>query len=371
MNVLHVISTIDRGGAENHLAALVSDQVERGLRLSVAYLKGNGYWSEHFHKLGIRTELLGLRRYGDIMPLVKLRALIRSLAPDIVHAHMPPAELYTRLALVTLYPRPVMLITKHNDEPFYRGIGHRLVGRWSSAGAKHIIAISEAVKTYTCRYLGLPSSLLTTIHYGIDPAPYENVCERARIQVRAEWQVPPNAIVIGSVARFVPQKALHVLLKAYAHYLAYARQESRLVLVGRGPLQSALTSLAHRLGIEDKVVWAGFREDMPAVMKAFDIFALPSSYEGFGLVLLEAMAAKLPVLASRVSAIPEIVHHEVTGLLCESGDHKAFAQALLRLEDARLRRAYGLAGYECVKTQFTTARMTAATLSLYRECLKQ
>ncbi|MCP9439875.1 MAG: glycosyltransferase family 4 protein, partial [Nitrospira sp.] len=297
-------------------------------------------------------------------------ALIRSLAPDIAHAHMPPAELYTRLALLVTRPRPAMLITKHNDEPFYRGIGHRQVGRWSSAHAEHIIAISDAVRSYTCQYLCIPASRVTTVHYGIDPTPYEVEDEQERVQIRAAWRIPPNALVIGTVARFVPQKALHVLLKAYARYRSLSQQSSHLVLVGQGPLEDELQSLAQHLGLENKVVLAGFREDISSVMKAFDIFALTSTYEGFGLVLLEAMAAKRPVVASRVSAIPEIVQHEITGLLCPSGDHQAFAEALLRLEEPSLRVRLGTAGYERVTTRFTIARMIDSTLRIYETCLK-
>lgn len=369
MHILHVITTINRGGAENHLAALVAEQVASGLKVTVAYLKGDGYWAASFHDLGVRVESLGLNHYGEISPIRKLRALIRSEAPDIVHAHMPPAELYTRLALLFSRPAPVMVISKHNDEPFFRSAGQAIVGRWVSRRAARMIAISDAVNTYARNHLGMPASRVTTVHYGIDPGAYERVSESQRSDVRAGWGIPSDTWVIGTVARLVPQKALHVLLKAYARYRALARQDSRLVLVGRGPLEDELKTLACQLGLEDKVIWAGFREDIPAVMSAFDIFALTSSYEGFGLVLLEAMAAARPVVASRVSAIPEIVRHEVTGLLCEAGDHEDFAGALLRLEEADVRGRLGMAGHDLTLTRFTVVRMAEATLSIYKECL--
>lgn len=369
MHILHVITTINRGGAENHLAELVSAQVASGLKVTVAYLKGDGYWAPNFRDLGIRVESLNLGAYGEISPIRKLRALIRSEAPDIVHAHMPPAELYARLALVFLQPAPVMVISKHNDEPFFRRVGQASTGRWVSRRAAHMIAISDAVNAYARSHLDMPESRVTTVPYGIDPGPYEQVSESRRVDVRKEWVIPPDAWVIGTVARLVPQKALHVLLKAYARYRALALQDSRLVLVGRGPLEDELKVLSHQLGLEDKIIWAGFREDIPVVMNAFDAFVLTSSYEGFGLVLLEAMAAARPVVASRVSAIPEVVQDGVTGLLCESGDHEDFAQALLRLEEAETRICLGKAGHERALTHFTIARMAEATLSIYKECL--
>lgn len=368
-HILHVITTINRGGAENHLAALVSEQVASGLKVTVAYLKGDGYWAASFRDLGILVEPLGLGRYGEVSPIKKLRALIRSAAPDIVHAHMPPAELYTRLALLFLYPAPVMVISKHNDEPFFRGAGQAALGRWVSRRAARIIAISDAVSVYARNHLNVSADRVTTVHYGIDPLPYEQLSESRRQTVRTEWGIPPDALVIGTVARLVPQKALHVLLNAYAQYRVQSRLASRLVIVGQGPLEIELKAMSHQLGLGSEIIWAGFREDIPAVMNAFDTFILTSSYEGFGLVLLEAMAAARPVIASRVSAIPEIVQDGMTGLLCESGDPEDFARALLRLEESDVRARLGTAGRDRVLTHFTPGRMAEATLSVYKGCL--
>lgn len=369
MKVLHVITTINRGGAENHLIELVRIQAQQGLEVVVAYLKGDGYWAPPLRELGVRVEPLGLTRYGDFEPVMKLRALIRSVAPDIVHAHMPPAEIYTRLALLFLRPAQVMVISKHNDEPFFRGPGQRAIGSWVARRAARMIAISDAVNAYALNHLNMSADRVTTVHYGINPRPYEQISENRRQDVRTEWGIPPGAWVIGTVARLVPQKALHVLLMAYAQYRVQARQASRLVLVGRGPLEAELKALSGQLGLENEIIWAGFREDIPVVMNAFDTFVLTSSYEGFGLVLLEAMAAGRPVVASRVSAIPEIVQDGMTGLLRESGDHEGFAHALLGLEETDVRARLGTAGHDRVLTLFTPERMAEATLSVYKECL--
>lgn len=369
MKVFHVITTINRGGAENHLVQLVRGQCVQGLQICVAYLKGDGYWATHLRALGARVELLSLSHYGDLAPIWRLRSLIKEVSPDIVHVHMPPAELYTRLALLVLHPPPVLVISKHNDEPFYRGLGQNAVARWVGRRAAHVIAISNAVNSYVRDQLNLPAERMTTIHYGIDPGPYKLANESLRLDIRTEWGIPTAAFVIGTVARFVPQKALHVLLSAYARYRTRAQLESRLVVVGRGPLEYKLQAHAHQLGLESKVIWVGFREDIPAVMNAFDTFVLTSSYEGFGLVLLEAMAAARPVVASRVSAIPEIVQDGITGLLRRFGDHEGFAHALLSLEDAGVRARLGLAGRDRVFAHFTPERMAEATLCLYKKYL--
>lgn len=367
MRILHVITTINRGGAENHLVELVRGQVKQGLQVTVAFLKGDGYWAAELRSLGVGVEPLQLWRYGDLLPIWRLRKLVRNLCPDIVHAHMPPAEFYTRFALLLLRPAPVMVISKHNDEPFYRGWGQRVVGAWVARRAAQMIAISDAVNVFAHNQLNMVAERVVTIHYGIDPSPYEMVMNESRLSLRAEWGVPPEAWLVGTVARLVPQKALHVLLAGYAQYRTKAKYPSHLVIVGRGPLETELQSLAHELGLDDSIIWAGFREDIPIVMNAFDTFALTSIYEGFGLVLLEAMAAGRPVVATAVSAIPEIVQDEKTGLLCHSGDVDGLAHALLKLEDSDLRERLGVAGHERATKYFTVHRMAQATLAVYRE----
>ncbi len=369
MHILHIITTINRGGAENHLATLVSHQILSGLKVTVVYLKGDGYWASSMRNLGVRVESLGIQRYWEIEQIFKLRGLIKTVAPDIVHAHMPPAELYARLALLFLSPSPVMVISKHNDEPFFRGFGNAVVGCWVGHGASRVIAISDAVKSYICKNLNIPYGKVTTVHYGIDISQYTKTITNQRRDIRTEWGIPNDFLVIGTVSRLVPQKALHILLMAYSRYRTLASKESCLVVVGSGPQLDELKAIASKNGLDGKVIWAGFREDIPAVMGAFDTFILTSSYEGFGLVLLEAMASACPIVASRTSAIPEIVQDGITGILCQPTDHDAFAQALFSLENDGLRTSLGAAGRERANIHFTIERMADSTKSIYKLCI--
>jgi len=371
MRILHVITTINRGGAESHLVELATGQAARGHAVAIAYLKGDGYWTERLRQAGIHVARLRLSRYGDLRPLLRLRRLLREWRPDLVHAHLPPAELYARLALLGSGRRPPLVISKHNDEPFYYWPALEGLGRWVARRARRMIVISDAVRAYMRDRLGISDALMRTVHYGIDPRPYDAVDPQASERLRAAWGAEPGDLVIGTVARLVPQKALHVLLTAFARFAATAQCRSRLVLVGNGPLLGELQALAHQLGIGDAVVWAGFRDDIPTVMAAFDVFALTSIYEGFGLVLLEAMAAGRPVVATAVSAIPEVVADGETGLLCAVGDANAIAAAFRRLEDAALRGRLGEAGRARAREVFALDRMTDATLAIYRDCLQE
>jgi glycosyltransferase involved in cell wall biosynthesis len=130
-----------------------------------------------------------------------------------------------------------------------------------------------------------------------------------------------------------------------------------------------LNFLAQAIGLSDSIVWTGFREDIPAVMHAFDVFSLTSAYEGFGLVLLEAMAASRPVIATAVSAIPEIVQDGRTGVLCPANNAGEIAAAFLRLEDANVRAVFGSNGRLRVRENFTLDRVGDATMAVYRECI--
>ena len=364
MKVLHVITSIVRGGAETHLFELARGEVDRGVGVTVAYLKGEPYWRDALVKAGVAIEPLAMARYGDPRPIARLRAAMRCIRPDVLHAHLPPAELYARLALAAGGPARTFVLTRHNDEGFYRGPWHRELGAWVARRADIVIAVSDTVRDQTHRYLGVSAAKTRTIRHGIDLEPFAHVASAERNRLRAEWGAVDDTVVVGTVGRLVPQKALHVLLEGFARYRALTSRPSRLVVVGYGPLETELKARSLELGLADAVVWAGFRDDIPAVMSSFDVFALSSQYEGFGLVLLEAMAAGKPVVATQVSAILEVVEDGVNGLLCPADDPDAFSAAMMRLEDTALREKLGTAGRKRAG-EFTLDRMIDATLAAY------
>jgi glycosyltransferase involved in cell wall biosynthesis len=211
---------------------------------------------------------------------------------------------------------------------------------------------------------------VATIRYGIDPRPFEQVDPSMRLSIRSEWSVPEDAILFGTAARFAEQKALHILLGGYARYRQTAKIASRLALLGHGPLEQDLKKRAQQLNIADEVIWAGFRNDMQAVMSAFDVFALTSVREGLGLSILEAMSASKPVIATAVGGIPEILLHEHAGLLCQVNSTQDVANAMLRCESASLRAQLGAAGHARVLSEFTIDKMVAETSEIYAAAIK-
>lgn len=359
MRILHVITSLARGGAEHHLLALAGGQASAGHAVAVAGLKPPDELAGAFIAAGVEPHALALRRYGDPVPIARLRALIRGLRPDLAHAHLPPAELYARLALVGL--AVPLVITRHNDERFAPIPAQRSLSRWCAARAARVICISEAVRRWTCedprgplldpaRCAVVPYGLAAERHAGAPPAP----------------DLAGVGPLVGTLARLVPQKGLDVLLEAFA----LVPPPARLVIAGDGPLRGTLAARAALPDLAGRVHLLGRRGDAAAVLAALDLFVLPSRWEGFGLALLEAMAAGRAIVASRVSAIPEVVVEGETGLLVPPDDPASLARAIRHLlDDPARRRAMGLAGRARLARHFSPDLMNRATEAVYRAAL--
>lgn len=220
------------------------------------------------------------------------------------------------------------------------------------------------------RGLGLDAAKFQTIYYGVDEAPFGGVPAGDVAALRRAWGVADDEVAVGFVGRLVPQKDIGTLLRGFALFAGRCPQ-TRLIIVGAGPLDGVLRHRAEALGIARHVVWAGFREDIAAVMRAFDVFALTSVYEGLGLVLLEAMAARRPVVATRVGAIPEVVAEGETGLLVGPGEPEALAAAFGKLSDGALRARFGEAGRLRVLREFTLEGMFQATDEMYAQSVRR
>lgn len=365
MKIVHVATTISRGGAENHLYELILHQLKQGHTVIVAYLKGDGYWAELFEKKGVQVVNLNMKRYGDPWPILGLKKTIEHVQADVVHSHLRPAELYTRLALLGMQSVE-MVISKHNDVPFMQVPLSSWIERWTTRRAKRIICISEAVRHYMIEKTGIPSDRLVTVRYGLEPERYIEVGDRDVNNQRRSWGDCGGTYLVGAVARMVPQKRLDLLLEGYARFLDKSGgHASRLVLVGEGPLEENLRRRAEELEIIHRIEWEGYRKDIPVVMRSLDVLVLTSQFEGFGLVLLEAMAASLPVVASRISAIPEVVEDGRSGRLFSFGDVETLADHLEFFSNSKNRKKYGQRGLGRLNQLFTPERMAAEVEAVY------
>ena len=326
IRVLQLITSLDRGGAENHLLALLSHADHEAFAIETAVLCGEGELVAVFRQAGIPVHLLNARSRFDPWALGRLVGLLRDGRFDILHSHLFRADIYAGLAVARFRERrPLLVSTRHNDDRFFLnpfvGVAHYLV----SAQQDLIIAISDHIARFTVARGVRHPARVRRVYHGLEP-PVTRALEREGQRIRSELGIGSDAFLVGNVGRLALQKGQRHLIRAMPLLLERVPR-AHAVIAGGGDLEDFLRDLAEEMGVAERVHVLGPRKDVPALMHAMDVFAMPSIWEGFGLVLLEAMAAGRPIVASRVATIPEVVVDGETGLLVPAGDPLALAEA--------------------------------------------
>lgn len=368
IKVLHVAKMIGASGMENHLLLLLPGLRARGINAILMILveadKPMTEYVASMNARGVPTHTMIIQRDLDLGLVTRLAAFMRHEHIEAVHTHLIHADVHgwwaARLAGVRR-----LYTSAHNDDGFRKlwpvRLFQALLWRQVTAG----VAISEALRQFLIRVEFAPPHKLHTVHYGFDPAEMP-AATQDKASVRRTLKVPLTLPLFGSVCRLVPQKGLIYALQAFARVAA--RFDAHYVIVGDGPLRGALTAEAAHLGIADRVHFLGWRADARTLYPAFDIFLMPSLWEGFGLVALEAMAASLPILASRVSALPEIVVAGATGYLAApTAVAELTAHMTTLLSDPARAAAMGQAGSERLMTAFSVERMVTGMLRVYQQ----
>ena len=320
--VTHLITTIERGGAEKQLLTLASEQVQSGLNVVVLYLKGKPDLRNEFEAAGVGVNNLLVEK-SFLKQIFLLSKYLRK-NPSPVHAHLPKSELLAAVVIAKKY----FVFSRHNAEPFWPS-GPRIISNLLSKcvckRASQGIAISNAVKSYLVKRGEITTGYtIDVVYYGFqkdtstDPAGLDLITNVMAGQ--------SSNYKIGTIGRLVPQKDYPTLLSAFSSVLK-SMPNLDLYVVGEGHLQKDLIELSKSLGIKDQVHWIGKTEYIKEFLSKIDLFILPSKYEGFGLVLLEAMVAKKPVIAANNSAIPEVLGKTYEGLF-STGDVNALAQQI-------------------------------------------
>jgi glycosyltransferase involved in cell wall biosynthesis len=228
-----------------------------------------------------------------------------------------------------------------------------------------VITISDWVRQFTHTVERVPLEMMQTIYYGIEP-PQPAI---GRAAVRAGLGIGSDETVLGIIARLVEQKGHRYLIEAFAKAAAQ-KGNLRLLIVGSGALEDDLKARVRHAGLEKAVLFTGYRTDTSDLLAAIDIFVHPSLWEGFGLAVLEAMAMGKPVIATRVSALPELIQDTVSGFLVAPKDADALAAVIIRLAgNGLLQQRIGEQARQRCLREFSVERMSAATRALYGEVL--
>jgi glycosyltransferase involved in cell wall biosynthesis len=361
--VLHLVNGEFYAGAER-VQDLLAQQLGRfGFDVEFACLK-DGVFDEKRRCKDAALHRLPMRSRADVSMCRRLARMVRERRIRLLHTHTPRSALLG--ALVSRVAGVPMVHHVHSPaaddtESRLRNARNAFVERLSLRGARRLIAVSGSLQHYL-RERGYASARICEIPNGVP------MTDRARLRY-----VPGDDLVLGTVALYRPRKGIEVLLEAMSR-LREAGVPVRLHAVGpfeTAAYESSVRGMTQALGLQDAVTWAGFRSDVDAQFRHMHVFVLPSLFgEGMPMVVLEAMAAGLAVVSTRVEGIPQVVRGGQDGLLVTPGDAGELAEALLRFARGEAdAEAMGDSGWRRQREQFSDVAMAARTATVYREVL--
>lgn len=327
MHVCHVVTTIERGGAENQLLMLAKGQIEHGFSVTVCPLKGELELEHEFRKYGVEI-IKTLHGVGFFTQIKEMKKLNRNHY-SIVHAHLPQAELLVSLSGFRNY-----VVSRHFGGQFFPG-RISFISRWLSKlavmNAGCVVAISESVAKYlVTNHELLDSTLLKVVPYGFD----EEVFLGTNQKLSNPGMAPNKKRLFGTISRLSEEKDLSTLIKAFhLHQLNSEFRGNQLEIYGAGSLESSLRQLITDLSLEDCVRLMGRTQDPEQVINDFDVFVLTSKFEGFGMVLLEAMSLGKPIICSRIDAALEVLGETGAAIFFETGIEMDLASKMDELDE--------------------------------------
>ncbi len=332
MTILHLISSVGYYGAENMILTLASALAPLDVRCVVGVFEDSRSvhreLAENAVRMGIQTAAVPCAGRWDRSAVERIAVLLRRLAPDVLHTHGYKADIYGYLAARRC--RVPLVATCHNwADPSWRMSVYAMIDRIILRRFNGVAAVSTPVME-TLRRAGVNGA--SCIPNGVDVDRFGGAGSAS-----LGWPGKDRFLrTVGFVGRLVPEKGGDILIRA-ARLVISAHPRTAFAFVGEGPARAAWESLARQLGIAEHVRFTGSIPDMPRVYREFDILALPSRLEATPLCLLEAMAAGIPVVATRVGGVPDVVLAGVTAALVEPGDAGALSEALLSLIGDRAR----------------------------------
>jgi glycosyltransferase involved in cell wall biosynthesis len=362
VRILLLSTSMGMGGADQQVLILARAMQARGHEVSIVVLAPLGQMAEEAARDGIPIESLELRRdLGAFSRLRRLVRLVRERHPDILHSHMVHANLLAS-AIRRFAPVPALIATIHSIKA---GGPLRIAAyRLSSRAVDRFTIISRLAAEHYVAIGAIPARLVQVVPNAVDTVRFRK-SETARVRLRSELGLG-DAFVWLAVGRFEEAKDNPTMIAAFAR-LAASHPDSLLLLVGKGSLQGEVERLVEQNGVQGRVRFLGVRRDVPEVMSAADAYVLSSAWEGMPVVLLEAAAVELPIVATRVGGVAEVVDDGSTGLLVPKRDSAALAGAMVRIENMSPadRAAMGKRGRALVEQRYGTERVMQMWEQLY------
>lgn len=363
MKVLHLSSETSWRGGEQQIAYLLEEQSKQGLQVFVLCRPGSATATYcQAHKIPFATA--PLKNSLDLASAWQLKKLCIRERITLVHVHSSRGHAIMQLAQWLGLGLPYVLTRRVAFAVKNKGLN---ILRYNSRQLRKIICISRAVLESTSPVVKEKDKLLV-VYDGIDLGRFGPAAPPAQ-RLQQELSLPPDTPLVGTVAALTTEKDLPTFIRAAAE-IAAAMPQIHFVIAGTGPELAALQTLSQSLGLKERIHFLGRRQDIPQLLPQLKLFLFTSKMEGLGTSVLDAFACHVPVVATAAGGVPEIVHHQKTGLLVPVGDAPGLAAAAIRLlKDTELSAALNENAYQLLTAAFTKELMAAATLAVYREVL--
>ncbi len=365
INIVHLIPAISfGGGAENVLYHLLRTIDRSRFQMTVLYWGPNDDMAADLRDMGVKVIKLSFKRVISVDSVLEIARAVKAVKGDLLHTHFMDADL---LGFLTTRWIRIPLIAQIHSFPFPVCKRHAWRYWWMSLGISRIISVSQTVKKYIVSKTGIGEERFRVVYNGIDLKVFDQRVQKAdRAALRQAFKISEDDRVIGNVSRLIPDKGQEFLIRAMP-VICQAFPVVKLLIVGDGPLRAGLEHLACSLGVAERIIFAGKRRDVPELLSIMDFFVFPTFHEAFGICVLEAMAAGIPIIATDDAAIPEIITHGENGWLVSPGSSEQIGEALKRLlSNAELSRRLAANARERVKA-FSLEQMRVVYEQVYRE----
>ena len=361
LNILHIDSESTWRGGENQLLLLHQGLIQLG-HSSTIVTQPNSELAIKLRMMNENFVGIPMRSEFDFPAAIKISKVIKSKKIHIIHTHT--AHSHSIGVLAKVLKRNVKLIAHRRvDFPLKKNIFSRM--KYSKTDK--VIAISEGVKNALIKS-GIEEGRIAIVYSGIDLSKFDRKFELDAL--RKEYRVIEGKFIVGNIAHLAEHKGHKYLIES-VKIVTEQSPDILFVIVGEGKLKLELKSLARKLGVNDKVIFTGFREDIPELLYTFDIFVLSSYLEGLCTSLMDAMAMRKAIVATNVGGIPEVVKDSINGILVPPKNPEKLAEAILALRNNEgLRKNMGTAGRSIVEEKFSSSRMVLNIEKVYYEVVK-
>jgi sugar transferase (PEP-CTERM/EpsH1 system associated) len=364
VNICHVVENLNRGGLERVVIELVKAQVAAGHNCQVVCLYDRGGLAGELDAIGVPVVACNKRTGLDLPAMWRMRRALRRHRTRVLHSHNSIPHYYAVLSSLGIGLKRV-INTRHGMGDYNASSRREFLFRLSMRLTDVAASVCEAAMARLAATGAAPVAKLVAVPNGIHPGQFRPANPQARDALAAELGFAAGTLLVGFVGRLNWAKDLCTLIEAFA-LVERQRDDVALVLVGDGDQRQALQSCAEAAGIAERVVFLGDRSDVPALLAAFDVFAMSSISEGYSIALLEACAAGLPIVTTRVGGNGEIVQDGVTGRLVPARDPTALADALAEvMADPQRRAAMAAAARAWLLEHGTFQAMAARYQRLY------